>query len=111
MLKEGITDVKAGTIHTLQGSEKSVIIMSSALSPKTSKKTMEWIKNNHELINVAVTRAKNKFIFVGDKEAIDALQKSQEIHSEEEVQKQIAFCERKLKKMQEKKSEEQNVVS
>lgn len=78
LLKEGITDVKAGTIHTLQGSEKSVIIMSSALSPKTSKKTMDWIKNNHELINVAVTRAKNKFIFVGDKEAIDALSQNED---------------------------------
>ena len=52
--------------------------MSSALSPKTSKKTMDWIKNNHELINVAVTRAKNKFIFVGDKEAIDALSQNED---------------------------------
>lgn len=69
----GINNVKAGTIHTLQGSEKSVIIMSTALSIKTGKKTMEWIKNNHELINVGVTRAKDKFIFVGDKEAIDKL--------------------------------------
>ena len=34
---------------------------------------MDWIKNNHELINVAVTRAKEKFVFVGDKEAIDKL--------------------------------------
>lgn len=73
LLKIGVTNVKAGTIHTLQGSEKSVIIMSPALSPKTSKKTMDWIKNNHELINVGVTRAKDKFIFVGDKEAIDKL--------------------------------------
>ena len=73
MAKEGITDTKAGTIHTLQGSEKSVIIMSAALSYKTGKKTMDWIKNNHELINVGVTRAKDKFIFVGDKEAIDKL--------------------------------------
>ena len=73
--KEEITlkDVKAGTIHTLQGSERSIIIMSSALSLRTSKKTMQWIKNNHELINVAVTRAKDTFVFVGDKEAIDAL--------------------------------------
>lgn len=47
--------------------------MSAALSPKTGKKTMDWIKNNHELINVGVTRAKEKLIFVGDKEAIDAL--------------------------------------
>lgn len=69
----GIKDVKAGTIHTLQGSEKSVIIMSTALSPNTAKKTMDWFKNNHELINVAVTRAKEKFIFFGDKEAIDKL--------------------------------------
>lgn len=73
LLKIGVTDVKAGTIHTLQGSEKSVIIMSPALSPRTGKKTMDWIKNNHELINVGVTRAKDKFIFVGDKEAIDKL--------------------------------------
>ena len=75
--REGISDVKAGTIHTLQGSEKSVIIMSSALSVRTSKKTMEWIKNNHELINVAVTRAKETFVFAGDKEAIDVLSKGE----------------------------------
>lgn len=73
LTKIGVTDVKAGTIHTLQGSEKSVIIMSAALSIRTAQKTMDWIKNNHELINVAVTRAKEKFVFVGDKEAIDKL--------------------------------------
>jgi len=74
--KYGIEDVKAGTIHTLQGSERSVIIMSSALSPYTAKKTMEWIKDKHELINVAVTRAKETFIFVGDREAIDTLSRN-----------------------------------
>ena len=42
----------------------------------SAKRTMGWIKNNYELINVAVTRAKNRFIFVGDKEAIDALSKN-----------------------------------
>lgn len=73
LTRHGITDVKAGTIHTLQGSEKSIIIMSAALSLKTSKKTMDWIKNNHELINVGVTRAKDRFVFIGDKDAIDKL--------------------------------------
>ena len=68
-----IYDVRAGTIHTLQGSERSIIIMSAALSVKTGQKTMDWIKNNHELINVAVTRAKEQLIFVGDKKAIDVL--------------------------------------
>lgn len=73
LMRWGISNVRAGTIHTLQGSEKSVIIMSAALSIRTGKKTMDWIKNNHELINVGVTRAKERFIFVGDKEAIDKL--------------------------------------
>lgn len=75
---ENIKDVKAGTIHTLQGSEKSTIIFSSALSTKTALKTFEWIKNNHELINVAVTRAKKTLIYVGDKKAIDALSSTDE---------------------------------
>lgn len=79
LVREGISlnKIKAGTIHTLQGSERSVIIMSSALSLRTGKKTMEWIKNNHELINVAVTRAKETFVFAGDKEAIDVLSKNE----------------------------------
>lgn len=78
LMKASIYDVKAGTIHTLQGSEKSVIIMSAALSIKTGQKTMDWIKNNHELINVAVTRAKEQLIFVGDKGAIDLLSRDEE---------------------------------
>lgn len=73
LLENGIEDVTAGTVHTLQGSEKSVIILSSALSLATARKTMDWIKDNHELINVAVTRAKESFIFIGDKKAIDTL--------------------------------------
>lgn len=71
--KNNITEVTAGTIHTLQGSEKSTIIISSAISLRTSRKTMDWIANNHELINVAVTRAKDNLYFVGDKQAIDTL--------------------------------------
>lgn len=79
LVKEGfdLSNIKAGTIHTLQGSEKPIIIMSSALSLKTGRKTMEWIKNNHELINVAVTRAQEMFVFAGDKEAIDTLSRGE----------------------------------
>jgi len=78
LVQEGIKDVKAGTIHTLQGSERDTIILSSAISLKTSQKTMQWVQNNRELINVGVTRAKDTFIFFGDKEAIDLLGKKQD---------------------------------
>lgn len=74
--KNKIEGVQAGTVHTLQGSERTTIIMSAALSLRTAKRTMKWIDDNYELINVAVTRAKENFVFCGDKKAIDLLYKT-----------------------------------
>ena len=74
MLKENmIENVTCGTIHQMQGGEKNTIIISTSLSPKTSKKTFDWIKNNSEITNVAVTRAKKNLIVVTDSEALDKL--------------------------------------
>ena len=74
MLKENnINDVTCGTIHQVQGAEKNTIIISSSISPKTSKKTFDWIKNNSEITNVAVTRAKKNLIVVSDVEALNKL--------------------------------------
>ncbi len=73
-LKErNINTCKAGTIHSSQGAEASTIIFSSSLAASTPKKTFEWLKNNEEIINVGLTRAKENFIFVGDYDAIKQL--------------------------------------
>ena len=69
--RKNIFDIECGTIHSFQGAEKDTIIFSPAISPKTSRKTFEWIKDNYELINVAVTRAKNRLIIAADTEIID----------------------------------------
>lgn len=68
-----ITNISCGTIHQVQGAEKNTIIISTALSLRTSNKTFEWIKNNAEITNVAVTRAKKNLIVVSDVEALDKL--------------------------------------
>lgn len=74
LLKENnISNIDCGTIHSLQGAEKNTIIFSSAISYKTSKKTFEWIKDNYELINVAVTRAKSKLVIAADTEVLEKL--------------------------------------
>ena len=74
MLKENnLEDITCGTIHQIQGAEKDTIIISTSLSLKTSKKTFDWIKNNSEITNVAVTRAKKNLIVVSDTEALDKL--------------------------------------
>lgn len=67
------TSVSCGTIHKVQGQENKTIIISTALSTKTSRKTYDWIKNNSELLNVGVTRAKENLIVVADLEAIKTL--------------------------------------
>ncbi|MBO5358903.1 MAG: DNA2/NAM7 family helicase [Clostridia bacterium] len=70
---KGIDGIDCGTVHSAQGAEKGTIILSTALSTKTSKKTYEWLKNNQELINVAVTRAKNKLVIAVDDDVLNVL--------------------------------------
>ncbi|HEX2936768.1 MAG TPA: DEAD/DEAH box helicase [Bacteroidales bacterium] len=65
--------VSCGTIHKVQGQENKTIILSTAISRQTGQKTYDWIKDNSQLINVAVTRAKENLIVVVDKAAIDIL--------------------------------------
>lgn len=72
LIENKIENINCGTIHSLQGAEKETIILSTAISSKTSKRTYEWIKNNFELINVGVTRAKKKLVIAGDIDAIEA---------------------------------------
>ena len=60
-----------GTVHGFQGDEKETIIFSTTISNQTSNETYNWVKNNKELINVAVTRAKKKFILLGNTSAVN----------------------------------------
>lgn len=80
----GIIDasVSCGTIHKVQGQENKTIIISTALSTKTSPKTYDWIKNNSELLNVGVTRAKENLIVATDLKAIKTLsQKDDDLYA------------------------------
>ncbi len=64
--KEGLTHVACGTVHAFQGDEKDVILFSTAISDSTPAGTYEWLKNNKELINVAVSRPKDQLIVLSD---------------------------------------------
>lgn len=67
------TSVSCGTIHKVQGQENKTIIISTAISKETTSRTYDWIKDNSQLINVGVTRAKENLIVVTDRKAIDIL--------------------------------------
>ncbi|MGI2909745.1 AAA domain-containing protein [Tolypothrix sp. VBCCA 56010] len=53
-----------GTIHTFQGGEKSVIILSTRQCRKED--SLWFINRRPNLLNVAVSRARELFILVGN---------------------------------------------
>lgn len=71
--KYGCPNVSCGTVHSFQGDEKDVILFSLALTKQTGQKTYDWLKNNKELINVAVSRAKDKFVLLVSEEDLSRL--------------------------------------
>lgn len=70
LIDEGITNVEVGTVHKFQGDEKDIIYFSTSVSRHTSEGAFDWVKNNDELINVALTRARDRFILICDYEEI-----------------------------------------
>lgn len=62
-LPELADKVNVGTVHTFQGGEKKVIIFSSVYGRSEG---YNFIRSNKNLMNVAVSRAKDAFIVFGD---------------------------------------------
>ena len=77
LVREGIDGITCETVHAMQGGESDTIILSTALSPGTRDKTFEWVKNNTELINVAVTRARKRLVVACDEQVLTTLSHGQ----------------------------------
>jgi hypothetical protein len=75
---EHIDSVKACTIHSIQGGEAETVILSPAISLRTSEKTFAWLKDHREIANVAVTRAQKNLIVFADSAAIEKLSKGED---------------------------------
>ena len=58
-------DFVSGTAHRLQGDERDAVILSSVLSPGMSKSGARWIEKERNLLNVAVSRARQALIVLG----------------------------------------------
>lgn len=66
-----LNNASAGTVHAFQGDEKDVILFSLALTNRTARGTYAWLKNNRELINVAVSRARERFVMIGSEKELE----------------------------------------
>ena len=54
-----------GTAHRLQGSERDVVIFASTLTPNMPLTAANWIEQQRNLINVAVSRARRMLVVLG----------------------------------------------
>lgn len=76
-LQEAFQKIECDTIHKFQGREKEIIIFSSVLDNKATKNDFLFV-DDARMINVAVSRAINKFILVADNSVFN--NKGKEIH-------------------------------
>ncbi|QIZ38246.1 DEAD/DEAH box helicase [Saccharopolyspora sp. ASAGF58] len=65
-LLRGVPEVQVGTVHTFQGRERDVILLSPTLSQGAVPKSVKWLASHQNLWNVAFTRAISRLIVVGD---------------------------------------------
>ncbi len=65
-------DIVADTVNRYQGDERDIMIYSLMVTDNSPKRKLRWIddKNEPNLINVAITRAKNLLIIVGNIEYV-----------------------------------------
>ena len=61
-------DITVGTTHKYQGDERDVMIFSPVVAKGISDGAARWVEEPHNLINVAVTRARETLFVVGDLE-------------------------------------------
>ena len=61
-----VTNVLVATVHKYQGDEKDIIIFSPVVSQGITPGAAKWVENPLNLVNVAVTRAKEALYIVSD---------------------------------------------
>ncbi|MDO6738329.1 ATP-binding protein [Wenyingzhuangia sp. 2_MG-2023] len=71
-----INDIKLGTVHALQGAERDIVLFSSVYS-NTDEGTLFFDRDDKpNMLNVAVSRAKDSFILFGDTRVFDETKNS-----------------------------------
>ncbi|CAM1346818.1 DEAD/DEAH box helicase [Tenacibaculum crassostreae] len=66
-----VNDIKLGTVHALQGAERNIILFSSVYSNEDEGTLFFEKDNKPNMLNVAVSRAKESFILFGDTRIFD----------------------------------------
>ncbi|GAA1999307.1 hypothetical protein GCM10009799_28130 [Nocardiopsis rhodophaea] len=64
---KGTDRIRVGTVHTFQGGECDVIVVSPAAATGVDRRSGNWAVSQQNLWNVAITRARSRLYIVGDR--------------------------------------------
>ncbi|MFL6141288.1 MAG: AAA domain-containing protein [Labedaea sp.] len=59
--------MRIGTAHTFQGGERDTMLFSTVIAPGALPGTISWLEGERNLINVAVSRAKQHLVVFGNR--------------------------------------------
>jgi len=82
-IKKENPDVECGTVHTLQGQQKEIIIYSTVKYQSNNDGTFGKLlasDKSKKLLNVAISRAMEKFIIIGYKELFNSVREYNELY-------------------------------
>jgi hypothetical protein len=63
--RQALREVEVGTIHTFQGGQHRLMLFSTVVAPGAREGTVRWFEENRNLLNVAISRARDLLIVVG----------------------------------------------
>lgn len=66
--REHLPKITVGTAHAFQGDERDIMVFSPVAAPGISPESVHWIEEPRNLVNVAVTRARESMVLVGNSE-------------------------------------------
>ena len=69
LLSSYISKIDIGTVHSFQGQEKEIIILSTSIDNTQKSNGIDFVGRKPNFLNVAFTRAKKQLIVVGNYEA------------------------------------------
>jgi len=61
----------AGTAHRFQGDERDIIVFSACVAPGINEQAAKWVEKERNLINVAVSRARQRLVVLGTPKIIE----------------------------------------
>ncbi|OXM13941.1 AAA domain-containing protein [Paenibacillus herberti] len=93
-LSRAIPEVKSGTVHSFQGQERKIILFTSVIDSYTGKLAglSSFIGGKSNMLNVALSRAKEQFVWIGNLDVMRNLKKDNFLHKLYKVMLEVGAC-------------------